>query len=463
MCRGWSGQAAFWISESDRALRMPNGDEVSHAADVFNSSNSCPYSFGSIGEDELSLSFEAPCSVAIRDFCEMDAAYLPGANLNLTSFGAKGNITIPALYQRVVLCTHSTLDSLGESSNIWHYPVAWLAAQRDAAALGLCPSPDIIVWPADRWSFPECSFAMGAEMQNSNIAPTFPLRHSSMSGTKIPLKSADVERWFHIQSSLSLLGICPNPELFFWFPDTITHPLCAECIQDRCKENWLAEKGIKTVDIDKKTKNRTLVTGTTSASLTCGDTARMASAWMTSQEGSWSLVRSSSRHDRLVLQNFFSDAQTYCAKTKVFSSSCPAPAIIRWLPDDFFEECTIKVIEECRIGDKSTSLRAGGNERMATRKRQDISPCNRPPFEWRSSQDLKRVIRAQNTAAAKGFCPWPSPLSFRALHHDNSTRSGNQLAQLAVGFVWNAHQRTPPRSALSARYCELPPLHVRPP
>ena len=57
-----------------------NGDEVV-VPDVFNSSSSCLTVLDPSGKTNIP-SFEAPCSVAIRDFCEMDAAYLP-LNLNL--------------------------------------------------------------------------------------------------------------------------------------------------------------------------------------------------------------------------------------------------------------------------------------------------------------------------------------------------------------------------------------------
>jgi|MDSY01.1.fsa_nt_gb hypothetical protein len=269
---GWAGQAAFWLDESDRAIRQmrrrtyrkhtetgfadrrfPSTYEDGSSVPVL---DRCPYSLASLGEDSVSLSVGATCSVAIRDYCEIDAAPPQASRssgdapvetrgsslLPVQNHASSADSRLPATItnhstsladRRVAACTtRPPPHNPDGQTKRFQFPTAWLDAQAHAATIGLCPDPAQLVWPADRWSFPDCSAAMRAKLQDrGRLSPSSPSLAKSQPASHSSL-------WEHAQSQLADNGICPRPEIFKWLPDFNTHPTCGQCMSDRCGSEY---------------------------------------------------------------------------------------------------------------------------------------------------------------------------------------------------------------------------------
>ena len=146
----------------------------------------------------------------------------------------------------------------------------------------------------------------------------------------------------------------------------------------------------------------------------------------------------------------FGGAEEAWATGGLLDGACPAPEVVRWVPDELlaFRGCAAGLQRRC------TAL---AGDLVASAAASPLHPRGESPAsgaaaaaacasggEWISAREAALAAAAQRAAAKDGACPWP----------DAGGRGAGPAA--AQGFLWAAHERPAPRSALSSRFCELP-------
>jgi len=384
----------------------------------------------------------------------------------------------------------------------------WWVAQTELAEEGACPRPELALWPPDAQTHPRCNncvvdacagSATRAEARASAQAAAAermqppPLSTDALSGSNLLGKTSHA--WAAANPSAAAATTPPLVGAAGAGSNLTASSGVGERVRTATK--WQPVSSGSTAsstgsDAGSSSGSASLDPEEASVAVSCGNRAQLEAAWQVlgpagkvgdtaAPEVVAAAAAPVARHRRVLRD--FAAAQEYCAAPAsargggggnrpllppnplaasppgnsgsdsssggggaeslwaaggLLDGACPASHILRWLPPPelAFPDCALALGHHCAAFATEDQGLASRHARHAP-----LTAADCAAGKWLSSNDVALAQRAQVAASEEGLCPAGSAAS---------VRSG------VSGIMWATHERSPHRSALSSRVCELP-------